>query len=92
MVQLPVSLVQGNNQQTVAALLLDLELRHVADFQSLWQAQLRQFSQKDKYWDWAFKEQLTLRDANIEDKFRIRLDLKPSAAPCSTFPDSVALS
>ena len=66
MVQLPVSLVQGNNQQTVAALLLDLELRHVADFQSLWQAQLRQFSQEDKYWDWAFKEQLTLRDANYE--------------------------
>jgi hypothetical protein len=66
MVQLPVSLVRGQDQQSVEARLLDLEPRHVADFQSLWQAQLRQFSQADKYWDWAFKERLTIRDVNYE--------------------------
>ena len=66
MVQLSVSLVRGHDQQTVEARLLDLQPRHVADFQSLWQAQLRQFSQEDKYWDWAFKERLTIRDVNYE--------------------------
>jgi hypothetical protein len=66
MVQLPVSLVRGHDQQSVEARLLDLQPRHVADFQSLWQAQLRQFSQADKYWDWAFKEQLAIRDVNYK--------------------------
>lgn len=66
MVQLPVSLVQGHNQQSVEAQLLDLQPRHIADFQSLWQTQLRQFFQEDQYWDWALKERLTIRDVNYE--------------------------
>ena len=47
-------------------LLLDLAQKHVSDFQSLWQVQLQQFSQEDKYWDWAFKERLAIHDANYE--------------------------
>lgn len=66
MVQLPVSLIRGYDQRSIEARLLDLQPRHVDDFQSLWQAQLRQSSQEDKYWDWAFKERLTLRDVNYE--------------------------
>lgn len=66
MVQLPVNLVRGYEQHPVVAQLLDLQPRHVADFQSLWQTQLRQFLQEDKYWDWAFKERLSLQDANYE--------------------------
>ena len=47
-------------------LLLDLAQKHASDFQSLWQVQLQQFSQEDKYWDWAFKERLAIHDANYE--------------------------
>ena len=66
MALLSISIVRGDDQQTVEAMLLDLEQKHIADFQSLWQSQLRQFSQEDKYWDWAFKERLAMRNANYE--------------------------
>ncbi|WP_346294300.1 GNAT family N-acetyltransferase [Sphaerothrix gracilis] len=66
MVRLPISLVRGNNQQVVEAILLELNQQHVADFHSFWQASLRRFSQEDKYWDWAFKQRLTVRNARYE--------------------------
>ncbi|NEP19777.1 MAG: GNAT family N-acetyltransferase [Leptolyngbya sp. SIO4C1] len=66
MVQLPVNLIRCRDQQIVDATLLSLAENHVADFESLWQDQLRQFSQEDKYWDWAFKRRLTINNVNYE--------------------------
>jgi hypothetical protein len=66
MVQLPVNLVSGRDGQVVKATLLSLAQNHVADFESLWSEQLQEFSQEDKYWDWAFKERWASSNANYE--------------------------
>lgn len=66
MVQLPISLVRGSDGQVVEATLLGLAQNHIADFESFWRDQLRQFSQEDKYWDWVFKQRLATTNANYE--------------------------
>ena len=64
MVQLPVNLVRGSDNQVVEATLLSLAPNHVSDFEAFWRDQLRQFSAEDKYWDWAFKQWLANANAN----------------------------
>ena len=64
--QLAVQLIQGADNQVVGATLLDLAQRHVNDFENLWRAQLRQYLQEDKYWDWIFKKRIALSDDNYE--------------------------
>ena len=66
MVQLPVNLVRGSDNQVVEAALLSLAPNHVSDFEEFWRDQLRQFSAEDKYWDWAFKQRLANVNANYE--------------------------
>ncbi|MEL6556438.1 MAG: GNAT family N-acetyltransferase [Cyanobacteria bacterium J06621_11] len=57
MVTVKVNLKRGDSNQPVEATLLDAVPRHVTSFQQDWKPMLRQFSQEDKYWDWAFKQQ-----------------------------------
>lgn len=57
MVTVKVNLKRGDSNQSVEATLLDAAPRHVTSFQQDWKPMLRQFSQEDKYWDWAFKQQ-----------------------------------
>lgn len=66
MVTVKVNLQQGNNNQLVEATLLNLATRHVNSFQQDWKTLLRQFSQVDKYWDWAFKQRFATHDRNYE--------------------------
>jgi hypothetical protein len=56
MVTIKVNLIRGDSNQSVEATLLDAAPRHVTSFQQDWKPMLRQFSQEDKYWDWAFKQ------------------------------------
>ncbi|MEO0647184.1 MAG: GNAT family N-acetyltransferase [Cyanobacteria bacterium J06650_10] len=66
MVAISVNIVRGGDRQPVNALLVGLSPKHIADFEALWKAQLRQFSQDDKYWDWAFKQRLADTRDNYE--------------------------
>lgn len=66
MVALTVNLSRGNSNQLAEAVLLDLEQRHVDDFQTDWVASLRQSAQDDKYWDWVFKQRAATNYGNYE--------------------------
>lgn len=46
--------------------MVDLNQKHVDDFDSSWRSLLREFSQDDKYWDWAFKKQIYLESERYE--------------------------
>lgn len=61
-----VNIVRSSDRQTVGALLVRLSSKHIEDFEAFWKARLRQFSQDDKYWDWAFKQRLVDTRANYE--------------------------
>jgi hypothetical protein len=66
MVTRPVSLQRGIDNQYVDATLLKLTPKHVEDFIAFWQSPLRQATQEDKYWDWAFKQRLADTGENHE--------------------------
>ena len=66
MVSVQVSLLLGDSTSTVEATLLDLADRHVSSFEQDWKTLLREFSQVDKYWDWAFKQRSATRQDNYE--------------------------
>ena len=56
MISVKVNLKLGDSNQSIEATLLEAAPRHVVSFQQDWKPMLRQFSQEDKYWDWAFKQ------------------------------------
>ena len=66
MVAVKVNLQRGDSDQLVEATLLGLDARHVNSFQQDWTPLLRQFSQVDKFWDWAFKQRSTISYGNYE--------------------------
>jgi hypothetical protein len=66
MVTLLVRLPRGLDNQSVDATLLSLTPKHVEDFIALWKDPLRQATQEDKYWDWAFKQRLSDTSGNYE--------------------------
>lgn len=66
MVTTKVNLLRGDSNKLVEATLLDLAPSHINNFRQEWKASLRQFSQEDKYWDWAFKKRAASNYGNYE--------------------------
>jgi hypothetical protein len=62
----PVRLLRLRNKEVVVGTLVDLDRKHVNDFEYLWRISLGEFSQEDKYWDWAFKKEIYLSSDRYE--------------------------
>ncbi|HBE18171.1 MAG TPA: GNAT family N-acetyltransferase [Cyanobacteria bacterium UBA11149] len=66
MVSQSVRLLRLRTKEVVLGTLVDLQQKHVDDFDSSWRSLLEEFSQEDKYWDWAFKKQIYLESQRYE--------------------------
>ena len=66
MVTFNVNLFQVSAQQFVEATLRELSQHHVDDFETSWKAALKELSQEDKFWDWAFKKRAAASYSNYE--------------------------
>jgi hypothetical protein len=64
--QKTIQIIREADGQEVAALLLTLIQKHVDDYNHLWLDLLRQYGQEDKFWSWALKERVFLRQDNYE--------------------------
>jgi hypothetical protein len=61
-----VQLMRGTDGQTAAAGLTEIAQRHIDDYQNLWHELLQRYQQEDKFWSWAFKQQVFLSQNNYE--------------------------
>jgi hypothetical protein len=66
MMQQSIQLMRGTDGNRVSALLSEIGQRHIDDYQNLWQELLQRYQQEDKFWSWAFKQQVFLSRENYE--------------------------
>jgi hypothetical protein len=64
--QLPIQLIQCEDNRIVEAVLTDLAETHLNDFDTLWRPVLRQVKAEDKFWDWVVKKRISISSNNFE--------------------------
>ena len=62
-----VNLRNGRSKALVLADLVTLADPHVADYETRWQATLKEYGEDDQGFSWRFKQQLMTRNDNYED-------------------------
>ena len=64
--QKAIKLLRVADDQVVDAVLLDLNQKHLDDFETFWKPRLQVSKEEDRYWDWEKKSRIAASSINYE--------------------------